>query len=80
MDTQTTFAGMPLWLHLVILYATLAIKWGAELYSIVVKGGGLKHIAATFIYGENAPKIVLDDLAQRQSTPPIPPATPAPKP
>lgn len=46
----------------------LVLKYGAEFYSSIVAGGGIKRIACSFIYGENVPKVIATDYKEELNT------------
>jgi len=55
-----------------ITWAMIAVKYGAELYSSVRNGGGLKRIIMAFWFGENLPKAVACDYHDELKTnPPV---------
>lgn len=72
MDSLPDISGLSPKLQLHLLTAYVLMRSAGELWSVVRKGGGLRNIIVTFWMGENTPKAMTDDLAQRRSEPPFP--------
>lgn len=73
-ELPTDLTGIPLQYQVYITWGVIAFKYGAEFYSSVRAGGGLKRIIMAFWFGEQLPKVVAQDYKNElsQTTSPNP--------
>ena len=73
----TDLSKIPIQWQLWATWFFIAIKYGAEGYSAIRGGGGLKRIIMAFWFGENVPKVIAQDYKEElNTTPPVPVGTP----
>lgn len=75
-EIPNTIAGIPLQYQIYAVVAAQVLKYGAELYSSVRAGGGLRRIIMAFWFGEQLPKCVAEDYKKELSNPPFKAPTP----